>query len=393
MNFETSLTHDQLDDDPFAVSDEERRLGRRRVIMIAGAMALVLIALWFMMHRNTGPDLSGADAARAPSVSVVVPGRAQVVGTISSTGSLAALREMPVGSVGEGGAVAEVLVEAGQWVKAGQVLAVIDRSVQVEQRANQAAQIQASEADARLAQANLDRASKLVERGFISKAEIDRLTALRDGAAARVRVARAQLGETNARIGRLYIRAPAGGLLLERNVEPGQVVGGGGTVLFRIAREGRMELRARLAEADLAQLAVGQEVAVTPVGSSEHFTGHIWQLSPTIDPATRQGTARVELAYAPAIRPGGFATAEIRKGSVLASVLPESAIMSDAKGAYVYVVEANNKVSRRAVKLGDVTGQGIVIRDGLNGSERVVLRAGAFLSPGDAVKPVPARAN
>lgn len=396
MNYETSIEqpHEIAEefDDPFAISDDERAARRKRVTLIVGLVAVVLVSLWFLMHRN-GAGAADAGAAKAQAVSVVVPGRAQVVGTISATGTLAARRDMLVGAVGEGGGVSSVQVEAGQWVRAGQVLAVIDRSVQVEQRANNSAQIQAADADARLAEANLDRANRLVERGFISKAEIDRLTALRDGARARARVARAQLGEVDARIGRLYIKAPAAGLVLERNVEPGQVVGAGSSNLFRIARDGQMELRARLSEADLAQLAVDDPVVVTPVGSGQNFTGKIWQLAPVIDPQTRQGTARVALAYAPALRPGGFATAEIRKGAAMASVLPESAVMSDAAGSYVYVIGRDNKVVRRAVKLGDVTATGIVIRDGLAGNERVVLRAGAFLSPGDAVNPVIAKAD
>jgi RND family efflux transporter MFP subunit len=396
MNYETSIEqpHEIAEefDDPFAISDDERAARRKRVTLIVGLVAVVLVSLWFLMHRN-GAGAADAGAAKAQAVSVVVPGRAQVVGTISATGTLAARRDMLVGAVGEGGGVSSVQVEAGQWVRAGQVLAVIDRSVQVEQRANNSAQIQAADADARLAEANLDRANRLVERGFISKAEIDRLTALRDGARARARVARAQLGEVDARIGRLYIKAPAAGLVLERNVEPGQVVGAGSSNLFRIARDGQMELRARLSEADLAQLAVDYPVVVTPVGSGQNFTGKIWQLAPVIDPQTRQGTARVALAYAPALRPGGFATAEIRKGAAMASVLPESAVMSDAAGSYVYVIGRDNKVVRRAVKLGDVTATGIVIRDGLAGNERVVLRAGAFLSPGDAVNPVIAKAD
>ena len=363
MNYETSIEQPreiaEEFDDPFAISDDERAARRKRVALIVGLLAAVLVALWFVMHRN-GAGAADAGAAKAQAVSVVVPGRAQVVGTISATGTLAARRDMLVGAVGEGGGVASVQVEAGQWVRAGQVLAVIDRSVQVEQRANNSAQIQAADADARLAEANLDRANRLVERGFISKADI---------------------------------KAPAAGLVLERNVEPGQVVGAGSSNLFRIARDGQMELRARLSEADLAQLAVDDQVVVTPVGSGQSFTGKIWQLAPVIDPQTRQGTARVALAYAPALRPGGFATAEIRKGAALASVLPESAVMSDAAGSYVYVVGRDNKVVRRAVKLGDVTATGIVIRDGLAGSERVVLRAGAFLSPGDAVNPVIAKAD
>jgi RND family efflux transporter MFP subunit len=200
-------------------------------------------------------------------------------------------------------------------------------------------------------------------------------------------VARATLGQLQAQAARLNIVAPAAGLVLERKVEPGQVVGGGSGVLFRIAKGGEMELKAQLGEADLAQLAPGVSVEVTPVGGTKAFTGQVWQIAPVIDPLSRQGVARVALAYAPELRPGGFASAVIRSGSVVAPMLPESAILSDDKGSYVYIVGKNDKVERRAVQTGIVTEAGIAVVGGLSGTERVVLRAGGFLSPGESVKP------
>ena len=370
--------------DTFEHTSIEQRPSRR-AWWIAGAIALVLgIGAW--MYARSGDDAAAENRAdQAPTVTVITPGRGTVQGTINATGSLAARREMPVGSVGEGGLVVSVLVEPGQWVGAGQVLAVIDRSVQSQQAASQAAQIQVAQADANLAQANLERALRLVQGGFISKADVDRLTATRDAANARVRVARAQLGELQARSARLSIRAPAAGLVLERMVEPGQVVGAGTGVLFRLARGGEMELKASVSESDLAQLAPGVTAQVTPVGTDKTFTGQIWQLSPVINPQTRQGTARIALAYDPALRPGGFASATISSGTVIAPLLPESAILSDEKGRYVYVVDGSGKAQRVAVKTGIVTAQGITVIEGLNGNERVVLRAGGFLAPGDKV--------
>ena len=78
----------------------------------------------------------------------------------------------------------------------------------------------------------------------------------------------------------------------------------------------------------------------------------------------------------------------IQGGTVVAPRLPESAIMSDEKGNYVYVVGRGNKIERRAVKTGTVTDEGTAIVSGLSGSERVVLRAGGFLNPGDTIRPV-----
>lgn len=373
--------------DPLGETDEEDRRSKRRVWLIALAALALMIGLWFLLHRgDTAPATVNA-AAQAPLVSVVMPGRATVTGTISANGTLAARRELPVGVAGEGGQIAQVLVEPGDWVGAGQVLAVVDRSVQVEQQASSAAQIQVAQADARLAQANLDRALKLVDRGFISKADVDRLTATRDAARARVRVASAQLGELQARTRRLDIVAPAAGLVLERKVEPGQVVGSGSGVLFRIAKGGEMELKAQVGEVDLAKISQGTLAQVTPVGSSKAFTGEVWQVAPVIDPQSRQGTARIALAYAPELKPGGFANAIINSDTIVAPKLPDSALLTDAKGSYVYVVGKDNKVQRRDVKTGMVSDAGIAIVAGLDGSERVVIRSGGFLSPGETVNP------
>ncbi|WP_159979969.1 MULTISPECIES: efflux RND transporter periplasmic adaptor subunit [unclassified Novosphingobium] len=372
---------------PLTGDAEQDRRSRRWIWLGAILVVALVVGIWFVVHNGEkGADEAGKDAAQIPVVTVVVPGRSTVAGEISATGSLAARRTMPVGSVGEGGEVREIRVEAGDWVKQGQVLAVIDSSVQSQAAASQSAQIQVAAADARIAQSNLDRGLKLVDRGFISKADIDQLTATRDAAAARVGVARATLGQLRAQNARLDIVAPAAGLVLERNVELGQVVGGGTGVLFRLAKGGEMELLANLSEGDLSSLSVGVAAKVTPVGSGETFTGQVWQLSPVIDTTTRQGTARIALPYDAALRPGGFASAVIASGAVVAPMLPESAIQSDAKGSFVYVVDDAGKVHRRPVKTGLVTANGITVPSGLTGTEKIVLRAGGFLNDGDKVK-------
>lgn len=389
MNYETPIAEDATD--AWQGSEGAPKSKRTRNIFIGLVILLVLIGIWFAVHSADQAEGALDDdkkAEQAPVVTVIAPGRATIQGEINVNGTLAARRELPVGVPGEGGQVISVLVEPGQWVGAGQVLAVIDRSVQVQQQASQAAQIEVARANARLAQANLDRAIKLVDRGFVSKADIDRLTATRDLAVAQVRVAGAQLGVIQAQVRRLNVIAPAAGLVLERRVEPGQVVSAGSGVLFRLAKGGEMELKALLGETELAQVANGVSALVTPVGSDKQFTGQVWQIAPVIDPQTRQGIARVALAYAPELRPGGFATVTIKSGTMVAPVLPESALLSDAKGSYVYVIGADNKTARRDVKTGAIVAEGVVVNQGLTGGERVVLRAGGFLQPGETVKPV-----
>ncbi|WCT75229.1 efflux RND transporter periplasmic adaptor subunit [Sphingomonas naphthae] len=359
---------------------------RRRRILIAGIVVVLLVLVIGATMMMRGGKPAGPKGPTLPHVTVTVPGTTTVARVINATGTVAARRDMPVGIAGEGGQVVRVLVEQGTWVKRGQVLAVIDRSVQTEQASSLAAQIAVAQADAKLAQANLDRAIKLVDRGFISRADIDARTATRDQTVARVRVAQAQLAEQRARIGRLNIVSPTDGLVLTRSIEAGQIVGGSGT-LFRVAANGNFEVLTRLAESDLATLKVGLPAKVTPVGQARTIDGQIWQLSPIIDPTSRQGVARVALTYDPALRPGGFAAVAITGGSTTAPLLPESAVQSDAKGNYVYLIDGADKVVRRDVKVGGVDDRGVTVTDGLTGTERVVVSAGAFLNIGDKVIP------
>lgn len=397
MNYETTIRADAADGvatgyaDQYADARPAPGGAIPRWVILGGAglfVLLLLIGAYFAMAGGQpGPAVD--NKSQAATVTVVTPGRTAVAGEIDAPGTLAARRPMPVGVVGEGGQVVRVTVDAGDWVQQGQVLAVIDRSVQVQQAAAQSAQIDVARADANLAQANLDRALQLVARGFVSKADVDRLTATRDAANARVKVAEAQLREQRARNERLNVIAPATGYVLSRTVERGQTVGAGSPALFTIASGGEMELLAQLSEDQLAKLSVGTSATVIPTGSEQRFSGQVWQLAPTIDQTTRQGTARIALPFNPALRPGGFATAKINSGSFTATVLPESAVLADSKGSFVYVVGSDNKATRRAVKTGAVTANGLAITEGLNGTERVVLRAGGFLNPGETVNPQP----
>jgi RND family efflux transporter MFP subunit len=384
MNRETSI-HSS---DTLVIVDPSRRRRRLLIAAVAG-LAVILLVAFLVMGRggSNRPAQTAAGAGQAPTVSVIVPGRSQVGRVITASGPLAAKRDQPVGIAGSGGRVVRVLVDAGSWVRAGQVLAVVDRSVQAQQAAQLAAQVEAAKANAALAQSNYERATALQGRGFVSKAEIDSKKAARDAAFAQVRVAQATLAATRAEIGRLDVVAPTSGLVLARSVEVGQIVSPGSGALFRLAEHGRMEMRAQLSQQDLALIHVGMPAQVTPVGSDRSFTGTVWQVAPMIDPQSRLGDVRIAVPYNPAMRPGGFAEAKITAGQTTAPLLPQSAVLSDEQGNYVYVINAKNEVERRAIKIGSVNDNGVTIAEGISGNEAVVLSAGPFLNPGQKVKP------
>lgn len=396
MNYETQVTSE----DAGSISSEQAiggTIGNDRPraglspIALGGIIIglLILAGLGYLAYSSWQAPVEEEDTdGQLPAITVISPGQETVEGEITATGTIAARRQVPVGAVGEGGRVISVPVDAGDWVRQGQVLVVIDRSVQQQQAAGLSASIEVAQADANLAQANLVRALKLVDRGFISKADVDRLTATRDAAAARVKVARAQLSEAQARAARLNIYAPTSGLVLERNVEPGQTVSAGSPALFLIAKNGEMEVMAQVSEDQLASLPKGVSAQITPSGSDTIYTGQVWQISPTIDPQSRQGIARIALPYAEGLRPGGFATTIIKSGTAVATLLPESSVLSDAEGSFVYIIDKDNKARRRSVETGNVTANGVTIVSGLAGSEKIVLQAGGFLTEGESVKPV-----
>ncbi|ETI65223.1 secretion protein HylD [Sphingobium sp. C100] len=383
MNYETQV----LGDSAMVIDDDGPRRNKKWLLIGAGVAIVLVASAVAISMRGGDPAATAAPGAQAPVVTVVSPGQTMVARTVSATGSLAARVDMPVGVVGEGGMVRQVLVQPGDWVRAGQTLATIERSVQSEQVRSLAAQVEVARADAKLAQAQLDRAKALVGRGFISAADIDQRTATRDQAEARVRVAEAQLAEQRARTGRLDIRAPAAGLVLTRTVEPGQIVQAGSGVLFRMAKGGEMEMQAQVSEGDLVVLRPGNSATVTPIGSDTQVAGRVWQVSPVVDPQTRQGIARIAIPYNKAIRPGGFASATITSGSGNAPLLPESAVQSDPNGSFVYIINGKNQVERRDVAVGQVSDAGVAITSGITGAEKIVTSAGAFLTPGQKVKP------
>jgi RND family efflux transporter MFP subunit len=359
------------------------------MIIIAAAVGIAILVAAFLLFSGGEKGAGEGDAAavQIPTVTVIVPGRTDVARVVTASGALAARHDQPVGVAGEGGMVRAVLVEAGTWVRQGQVLATVDRSVQSQNVAQLAAQVQVARADAALAQNEYERSEALVGRGFVSKADLDRKKAARDAANARIRVAEANLNSMRAQLGRLDIRAPKSGLILSRNVEVGQVVSPGSGALFRLAEGGQMEMKAQLPQQDLAFIHVGVPAQITPIGTDRIFTGQVWQVAPTIDATSRQGEVRIAVPYDPTIRPGGFAEAKIQSGVTSAPLLPQSAVLSDDAGNYVYIINGKNEVERRAIKIGTVEDQGVTIAEGISGNERVVLSAGPFLNPGQKVKP------
>ena len=363
----------------------------RRNLWVAIAVGTVIIAVVVLLAMRLTQALGVKNVANKipiPTVSVTEVGVSTVPTTVSIIGTIAARYDMPIGVEGDAGRVAAIYVEAGDHVKRGQVLARLNVSVLEPQVANLEAALEQARAEAELADAEYRRAQAVGASGALSAEETQRRKSAGLTAAAKVKVAAAQLAEAQARLARAAVRAPSDGIILTRNVEVGQTATPGGEALFRLSERGEVELRGQVAEQDLPLLKVGQSVDVRLTGTTRVYEGHIRLLSAVIDPQTRLGMARVALTPDVNLRPGAFARADVTVSNADRAVLPQTAVLTDDRGSYVLIVNAQHKIERRAVRVSGMVQNGVTIAEGISGKEQVVATAGAFLQEGELVNPV-----
>jgi RND family efflux transporter MFP subunit len=357
---------------------------RRRFLFVALSVLLVLsLGIgWFLSRSNAAS--TAQEASVTPLVTVVVPAVGTVDSTVSVTGLISARNDIPIGNEGDPARISEVLVEPGDHVRAGQVLARLNAVAAESQVHSAEASLEEMKANDLVAQAEWARAQQGSD--LFSKEENDRRRNAAATAQAKVKAAQAQLADARNKLAHTTILAPSDGVILTRAAEIGQIAVPGTSVLFRLGRDGQIELRGQVAEPDVPRLQVGQSARVRLAGVDKTFDGKIWQIGAIIDPTTRQGTVRIALSSADEnLRPGAFARGEIQVGSTTGAVLPQTAVLSDEQGAYVLLIGEGGKVARRDVTVAGARSDGLLVSRGLSGNERIVAVAGAFLRVGEAV--------
>jgi len=328
---------------------------------------------------------SAAERARAVTVIKVAP--RPIVGTVSADGVLVPREEVAILPEVSGFRVARVLVDEGQYVRAGQPLVEIDHALinsQLEQQKALAAQaaVQAEQAEAQAL-----RVQGLDGQGVLSQEQLDqrRFQARAARATANAQAAAARDTETRAR--KLTVVAPVSGLILERNVRPGDLAAAAGTPWFRMAQAGEIELKADLSEQDLGRVRSGQRANVTLTNGAT-AEGFIRVISPQLSSQTKLGNVRIHLPVRPDIRSGGYGRAAFMDAGSQALAVPETAVRYDADGASVMVGGSDNIVKRVPVTAGP-RGSGLVaLVKGPPAGSLVVKSAASFLLDGDTVRPV-----
>lgn len=341
--------------------------------LIATALVCAGVGLTACGDKKDAPKAAKpASAEQARAVSITRVETRALGGGFKASGQLIPREEAAVGSELSGYRVAQVFVEEGAWVKAGQPLAQLDNTLLRAQIAQQAAVAAQAEAEAK-------RVAGLDGQGILSQEQIEsRRYAAKAQAAA--------LAELQTRDRRMTITAPVSGRVLERTVRPGDVAGGT-TPWFRIARDGLVELNAEVSEADLSNVRVGQPVRVTIPGGAS-VSGGVRIVSPLIDTTTRLGRVRVRLPLREDLRAGGMASAEFGASGAQVAAVPEAALRLDAEGASLMAVDDQNRARQIPVKTGLRAGGWVQLIDGPAVGTRVLLGGSAFTLDGDKVKPI-----
>ena len=350
----------------------------------------------------------------APAVTVTPAKQRMFVERLFVSGSLVAREEALVNAQLDGLRITEILVDEGDKVAKGQVLARLDRTqldallaqndaaTQSAEAAIAQATSQISQFEASLAQtsADLDRAKKL-GAGIMTEATLDQRTAAARIAQSQLdagknasRVAQASLASRQAerrelmvRIDHAEVKAPADGIVSRRTARLGGVSSGAGDALFRIIVDGAIDLDADTPEQSLPRFALGMPAMVKLAGVDKQIAGTVRLISQEVDKATRLGKVRIALVPGSNARIGAFASGSVIANQREGLSVPTSALQRQDDGDSVQIVQDNHIASRKIV-VGIVDSENVEVREGLIVGDSVVTRAAAFLRPGDIVRPM-----
>ena len=386
-------------------------------------MRLDLAVLALVAALAPGPALAEAAPAPAaavlPAITVSTVARVTLRDRVLASGLVGPVERVQVPPLIEGQPIRSLLVDVGDTVAAGQVLAQLSSATLELQKsqflatlASARAAIAQVEAQLIEARSSADEAQRvnvrtttLKNQGTASQAAADQAAAAAISATARVAVAtqslaaaeaqltlvEAQIATVDLQLSRTRVIAPVAGVVVERNAQLGGVASAAGPAMFVLIRDGALELRADVAEPDLLRLAVGQRAQLVAVGTDAALTGTVRLVEPAIDTATRMGRARISIDAPEQMRAGMFVDASILVAERAGLAVPVTALGSGTEGATVMRVRGG-LVERLAVVTG-IRDRGMIeIVSGLAIGDLVVTKAAAFVRDGDHINPVPAAA-
>jgi len=381
---------------------------------VALSLALLLAAAPVLRAETAEPAATAATSA-LPAITVSQVVVQPLDDVVLGSGLIAAVEQVLVQPQIEGQAIDAILVEVGDHVEAGQVLARLSDSSLTLQKSQLEASWAATNAAIAQAQAQVieaqtasdeairvsTRTRALAEAGTSTKSAVDTAAASATSAAARVTVAtqgliaaqaqrtlvEAQIANVDLSLERTNVTAPVAGEVVGRNAMVGAIASGGAGPMFTLNRGGLLELRADVDEQDILRLVQGQRATLWISRREESLTGSVRLVEPAVDQATRLGRVRISIDDPAQVRAGMFADTRILLQSKSAISVPVSAVGGGAAGATALKV-VDGTVSMVPITTGIRDGGMIEVTSGLAVGDLIVTKAGAFVRDGDQINPV-----
>ncbi len=340
---------------------------------------------------QSSDDSDAVDSNQAVlSVETVMPSQDNIGNTLSADGTISAKDTANVSAKVNGVAIVSILVEEGQRVKAGQVLAVFDTDA-VQQQIVQA-EADTAEAEATLANAKADaaRVLPLLDIDAISKQEADRYRTLELRAQAALQASRARLSNQRLSLNNATVTAPVSGIISAKMIEVGMVAGS--EPLFTIIKDGILEWQADIDPKLIGDVKVGTPVKVS-LPQDQSVMGQVSRIAPTAGD-NRQITIYASLANSSEVRAGMYQTGEFLLGSSSTQTVPSSAIVSNDGYDYVMLlmdIKTENdktigRIKQQRVTLGERFGANVAVTEPLPADSQLVKQGGSFLNEGDLVR-------
>lgn len=380
---------------------------------------LALLGVVFAIGLST-PAPAQTDAAPGiilPAITVSTVQTRLMRDRVIVTGLIAPVETVQVAPLIEGQPIQTLLADVGDSVAEGQVLAVLSKTTLDLQKAQFAASLAAARATIAQAEAQMleartaadeaqrisVRTATLRQQGSASQSAADAANANAISATARVTVAtqsleaaraqvalvQAQTANIDLQLSRTEVKAPVAGKITERNAVVGSIASAAGLPMFRLIRDGALEMDADVAEADMMRVAAGQPVQMSLVGGGAPVAGTIRLVEPTIDAISRLGRARISIDAPDQVRAGMFADAEVLVAERQAVAVPVTAVGRLGDQATVMLVK-DGTATQAVVQTGIRDAGWVEILSGLSAGDTIVTKAGAFVRDGDRINPVAA---
>jgi RND family efflux transporter MFP subunit len=365
-----------------------KRFSRKTLAIATLAVVLGAAGLARVSSNAEKPEEKKASPKPALTVTTVQPAEARLPIRLVANGNIAAWQEASIGSEANGLRLAEVNVNVGDAVQAGQVLASFASESVAADLALARANLMEAEANAADAAANAARARTLQETGAMSTQQINQYLTAEQTAKAKVAATKAALDVQQVRMKQVRVVAPDSGIISERKATVGAVANAGAE-LFRMIRQGRLEWRAEVTATELGLVKVGS-AALVNAANGTYLKGTVRMIGPTVDPQSRSALVYVDLLTpaapdAPA-KVGMFAKGEFDLGTSVALTVPQQAVVMRDGFSYVFRLNPDGRVSQLKVRTGRRLADQVEVLDGIARDATVVASGAGFLNDGDLVR-------